>query len=91
MKPLGFDDWLDELETVILPDFGFEPSEFTVYAEHWRPAYDQKKTPREAFQSALDAHGEARREEEAAKRANWERIQREDREAIQRYRASQSH
>jgi hypothetical protein len=90
MRPQDFDDWLDELQTVVLPDFGFEEGEFTVYPDLWRGLYDQKLTPREAFQRALDAHGEARREDDAARKANWERIQREDREAIERERAQQS-
>lgn len=90
MKPQDFDDWLDELETVVLPDFGFEPGEFTVYPDHWRSLYDQKISPRDAFQRALDAHGEARREEEVERKANWERIQRDDREAIERERNQRS-
>lgn len=90
MKPQDFDDWLDELETVILPDFGFEEGEFTVFPEMWRSLYDRKMTPRDAFHLALDAHRKARREEDEARKVNWERIQCEDREAIERERTQHS-
>lgn len=65
---------LDEVEG----EFGYEPGEFTVYPEHWRPAFDRGLTPLQAFGSALDALGDARRAEEAERAANWERIKAED-------------
>lgn len=56
--------WLQELDgKVIQIEFGYEPGEFAVYADHWRPLFDEGLTPRQAFQRALDAHREARHAE----------------------------
>lgn len=74
-----YERWLEELERdVIQAEYGYEPGEFTVYADHWVEMYERGLTPLAAFQRALDAYADARREEEAARKANWERIQRED-------------
>lgn len=88
--PLAFDDWLITLEEVVIEqDYGYEPGEFTVFPEHWRPMWAEGLTPADAFQRALDAHGEARREDEAERLANWKRIQAEDRAAISQARGTQ--
>lgn len=85
----GFDLWIDTLEIdVIQFGFGYEPGEFTVYPDHWRAAYDEGLTPAQAWQRALDAFGEARREEDAARAANWARIQEDDRRAIEAQRGA---
>lgn len=87
----NFRAWLCKLEEdVIQNEFGYEPGEFTVYPEHWRPLFKEGLTPRQAWQRALDAFAEQRREDDRAKQANWERIQREDAEAIARQRAEAS-
>lgn len=44
-------------------------------------------TPREAWQRALDAFAEARREEERLKAENWARIQAADAAAIAKWRS----
>lgn len=78
-----FEKWIDELrEKVIEEEFGYEPGEFTVYPSLWKSLFREGLTPRQAWQRALDAHKSAREEEERAKAANWERIQREDAAAI---------
>lgn len=80
-----FDDWIERLEVdVVQGDYGYEPGEFTVYPEHWRPMFKEGLTPQAAFKRALDAFAESRREEEIKRQANWERIQRADAEAIAR-------
>ena len=82
-----FELWIDNLEIdVIQFEYGYEPGEFTVYPEHWRPMYDRGLTPAEAFKAGLDAHGESRREEEAARKANYQRILQQDAEAVKRWR-----
>ena len=79
----AFDDWIDELdEEVIQGAYGYERGEFAVYPELWRPMWIEGLTPAQAFKRALDAFGEARREEEERRQANWERIQAEDRAAL---------
>lgn len=84
-----FEAWITELdEDVIQDEFGYEPGEFTVYASHWRELYDEGLTPRQAWQRALDGHRNARREEDAAREANYARIVAEDEAAIARQRAS---
>lgn len=71
-----FDAWIEDLdETVIQGEYGYEDGEFTVYPEHWKPMWREGLTPRAAFVRALDAHGAARRDEEAARLENWRRIQ----------------
>lgn len=83
----AYSAWLRELEEdVIQAEFGYEPGEFTVYADHWAYLYEEGLTPAAAWQRALDAHAEARRESDEARKANWERIQREDAEAIRKHR-----
>lgn len=86
-RRMKFDRWIAVLRKDVIEDeFGYEPGEFTVYREHWRPAFKEGLTPRQAWQRALDAFADARREEERRKKANWERIQREDAETLARWR-----
>lgn len=74
-----FDAWVDDLEIeVIQGQYGYEEGEFTVYPEQWRSMFDEGLTPSAAFKRALDAYGEVRREREAERLANYERIKRED-------------
>lgn len=74
-----FDEWIRALdEDVIQGKFGYEEGEFTVYPELWRPMFKEGLTPDQAWQRALDAFAEGRREDERAKQENWERIQRAD-------------
>lgn len=76
---MKFRRWIEVLtEDVIEGEFGYEPGEFTVYPEHWRPLFKEGLTPRQAWQRALDGFAEQRREDERLKQENWERIQRED-------------
>ncbi len=79
MSEQAFQTWLDELEEgVIQADYGYEPGEFTVYPEHWRPMFKEGLTPAAAFKRALDAFAEGRRQDDEARAANWKRIQAED-------------
>lgn len=74
-----FDEWIRALdEDVIQGEYGYEEGEFAVYPELWRSMYRQGLTPAQAFQRALDANGEARREDERRDAENWARIQAED-------------
>lgn len=74
-----FDEWIRGLEEdVIQGEYGFEPGEFTVYPEHWRPLYTEGLTPAQAYRRALDAFAASRREEDEQRAANWVRIQAED-------------
>lgn len=53
----NFRGWIAELdEDVIQGEYGYEPGEFDVFPEHWRPMYDEGLTPAEAFKRALKAH-----------------------------------
>lgn len=88
---MKFDRWIQVLrEDVIEREFGYEPGEFTVYREEWRSLFKEGLTPRQAWQRALDAFTEARRKADQLKTENWERIQREDTEAIARERTPHS-
>lgn len=83
-----FRAWLTALdEEVIQGEFGYEEGEFTVYWTHWQPLYAEGLMPREAWQRALDGFAHARREEDAAREANYARIVSEDQAAIARQRA----
>lgn len=74
-----FDAWIRELQVnVIEGDYGYEPGEFNVFPEDWRPLFDRGLTPQEAFRHALDTHGCARIEDECLKAINWARICFED-------------
>lgn len=78
-KDEKFRAWLRELdEDVIQADYGYEPGEFTVFAEHWHPMYLEGITPAAAFKRALDAHAEDRRERERLLKQNSARIQAAD-------------
>lgn len=86
-----FDNWIDDLrERVVEDEYGYEPGEFTVYPSEWRLLFDEGLTPEAAFRRALDAHAEARRQEDADRQAKWARIQREDAQAIQRHKANEA-
>lgn len=75
----SFDEWIRALdEDVIQGEFGYEGGEFSVYAEHWRPLYEEGLLPLQAFRRALDAFAENRREEARLRKDNYERIKRED-------------
>lgn len=75
MSESKFRAWLDVLEEdVIQGEYGYEPGEFTVYPDDWRAMFRRGLTPAQAFKRVLDAHAEARRAEDAARKANWERI-----------------
>jgi hypothetical protein len=74
-----FDEWIRELdEDVIQGDYGYEDGEFTVYPALWRPLFRRGLTPKEAFMRALDAMQGERDDQDAERRANWDRIQAED-------------
>lgn len=82
---MKFDRWIQILtEDVIEGEFGYEPGEFTVYREHWRPLFREGLTPRQAWQRALDAFAEARNEEDRLRDENWKHIQAEDAATIAR-------
>lgn len=82
-----FDAWLRDLEEdVIQIGHGYEPGEFIVYPDQWKPLYLEGLTPNEAFERALNAFADAREEDRKARMENWERIQAEDRAAIARER-----
>lgn len=84
---MKFRRWIEVLtEDVIQGDYGYEPGEFTVYPEHWRPLFKEGLTPQQAFKRALDAFAEGRREDERLKQENWARIQREDAAAVAKWR-----
>lgn len=84
-----FDEWIRQLdEDVIQGEFGYEPGEFTVYTSHWKPLYSEGLTPRQAWQRALDGYANKRRDDEAAKAANYARIVSEDEAAVARERAA---
>lgn len=88
---LSFSAWIRALdEDVIQGEYGYEPGEFTVYPDGWRHMWREGLTPQQAFQRALDAHADARREEDAAQAANWARIQAEDAAAIARIEGDRS-
>ena len=58
-----FEQWINELrEDVIEGEYGFEPGEFTIFPEMWRPLYDEGLTPAQAYRRALDAHAKAQHE-----------------------------
>ena len=83
--------WLDTLEHDVIEDeFGYEPGEFTIYTTHWATFYEEGITPRQAWQRALDGFANKRREDDAAKAANYARIVSKDQATIARQRANQS-
>lgn len=56
----AFDAWIDTLnDDVVQGEYGYEPGEFTVYPELWRPLYDEGLSPAAAFKRALDAFDRA--------------------------------
>ena len=70
-----FDAWIRMLdEDVIQGEFGYEPGEFNIFPSLWRHLYDEGITPKQAWRRALDEHANTRREEDAAKAANYARI-----------------
>lgn len=73
-----FREWILELdEAVIQGEFGYERGEFNVFPDVWRPLFEEGLSPREAWQHAMDAHKEAREQEERLRQENWERMQAE--------------
>jgi hypothetical protein len=61
-----FEDWIETLETeVIQEEYGYEPGEFNVTPENWRPLFLEGLSPLDAFKRALNTHCEARKAEEA--------------------------
>jgi len=58
-----FDAWINTMiEDVVEDEYGYEPGEFTVYPEHWRPMFDEGLTPSAAFKRACDARSSSRGE-----------------------------
>ncbi|MBC6444643.1 MAG: hypothetical protein GDA50_04315 [Alphaproteobacteria bacterium GM202ARS2] len=52
-----FSRWIECLdEEVMQNDHGYEPGEFLVDPDAWRPLFDEGLTPQEAFNRALQAH-----------------------------------
>lgn len=81
-----YGEWIAALEEdVIQGEFGYEPGEFTVYPELWQSLFDEGMTPRQAWQRALDAFAQKRRDDDAERAANWARIVSEDAAAIARH------
>lgn len=75
----AFEDWIDELnERVIQEEFGYEAGEFSVFPEHWWSLFDEGLSPRQAWQRALDQLGETRREDDARRADEWDRMQASD-------------
>jgi hypothetical protein len=75
----NFRDWIHRLdEDVIQGEYGYEPGEFTIFAEHWHEHYTQGLTPEQSFKRALDAFAEDRRQREQERKVNWSRIQEAD-------------
>lgn len=75
----NFDEWITQLgEDVIHGEYGYEPGEFAVYPDHWRPLFQGGLTPQQAFRRALDAFADERKREDEEKAANWQRIQAAD-------------
>lgn len=61
MANTEFSSWIAALdEDVIQEEYGYEPGEFNVIPELWRPLFDDGLTPSQAFKRALNAHCEAR-------------------------------
>ena len=74
----AFDAWIEELtEGVIEGEYGYEPGEFAVYPELWRPLFAEGLTPTQAFRRALDAWNAERAAADERRRLNWQRIQAE--------------
>ncbi len=85
----AFREWIRVLdEDVIQGDYGYEPGEFTVFAEHWHEHYRQGLTPAQSFKRALDAFAEDRRAREQQKETNWDRIKAADAEHLARFNGS---
>jgi hypothetical protein len=72
---------------VIQGEYGYEPGEFTVYPDLWRPSYKEGLTPSRAFAKGLEAFGDQRAEDDRRRAENWERIKEADRIAVERWRA----
>jgi hypothetical protein len=82
---MTFDEWIDTLEEdVVQGEYGYEQGEFTVYPEHWRALFDEGLTPSQAFDRALKAASDARKDREREAAERWERIQAADRAALSR-------
>jgi hypothetical protein len=82
---MTFDEWVSTLEEdVVQGEYGYEPGEFTVYPEHWRPLFNEGLTPSQAFDRALKAADDARKERDREAAERWERIQAADRALLAR-------
>ena len=82
---MTFDQWIETLEEdVVQGEYGYEPGEFTVYPDLWRAAFDEGLTPSQAFDRALKAADDARKERDREAKERWERIQEADRIALSR-------
>lgn len=74
-----FRAWIHALdEDVIQAEYGYEPGEFTIFAEHWYEHYRQGLTPQQSFKRALDAFAEDRRQREQERKDNRARIEAAD-------------
>lgn len=83
MPKIKFHRWIKSLdEDVVQGENGFEPGEFTIFADDWRPLYREGLSPREAWQRAMDAHKTAREAEDKAKAENYQRIKAADAAAL---------
>jgi len=75
--------WLRDLEERVIQEVhGYEPGEFSVYPESWAQMYEDGLTPDAAWRRAMEAHAQARRDEDAAQKARYELIKRDDQIAI---------
>lgn len=84
-----FRAWIHALdEDVIQGEYGYEPGEFTIFAEHWHEHYRQGLTPQQSFKRALDAFAEDRRQREQERKDNWSRIQAADAAAMAKFNGS---
>jgi hypothetical protein len=84
-----FDRWIQVLrEDVIEGEFGYEPGEFAVYREHWRPMFKEGLTPRRAWQRALDGFAQQRIYDAATRAEQYVGILMHDAAAIAAQRSS---
>lgn len=84
-----FRAWIQVLdEDVIQGEYGYEPGEFAIFAEHWHEHYTQGLTPQQSFKRVLDAFAEDRRQREQARKDNWARIQSADAAQVDRFNGS---
>jgi len=64
IEPDEFEVWISILRhDVIEYKYEYEPGEFTVYPELWRPLFDEGLTAEQAFERALASFAKDRDEE----------------------------